>query len=321
MQIVFNELSFPRVNTQEQAKKSFDLFLNLCIALHKLSLDNTTNILRIGFHDFMTKEVFIGYNFHKWLKSLPPRKQVEKSLIIKMLAENKNVDHYSEEITYEEKKCFGLGYASENDLISISFSSLEWDFASITLNKLEYLEEEANLREKNSEVKVKHSSKKEHIITHQIWLKREPNYINSKPSIFLNEEGKMCKDTFQKYIFPNILVSKELFEDIGLIDKYYLTNCQSFYKILADIPINEKIPIFQLMAQNVANINGWFYDERLTKKNNRKVYFAGEKRKKMYLSVDTQHCTFELYDSQGYHQGEFYLNGIFKKYSKHKLNI
>jgi hypothetical protein len=325
MQVVLNELSFPKTNTVEDAKEAFDDFFNFCIALHKLSLNISTNIIKVDFENFKNQEITKDYTFCHWLKTISHKQQQAKSLFIKMLAENKPAVNYPE-VTYQKDECKGLSYAAQNDLMAISFFSQKWSKKRIELKELSLTEKE--LKEISKSVFVKHSSQKKHLISYEIWLELSPLFYNEKPKIFQDGKGKADKDKIQKNIFPKSSVTKELVENVEIVSGFICLDWDDFYsKINANsdnivsLSTEEKISIAKKIAKNVVNINGWNKSISLSTKNRRDVYNAGYGKETMYLSLDTQHKTFELHNYNGEHKGEFFFSGKFNKHSTHKLKV
>lgn len=79
---------------------------------------------------------------------------------------------------------------------------------------------------------------------------------------------------------------------------------------------DEKIPILCEGADTIALLNGWEYDEVVTKLNKtdgsyRRIYRSAKFRKTAYLSVDFEkpEIFFELHNHKGTHLGEYYWDG------------
>lgn len=315
MEVVLNERSFPNVATKEEAKELFDHFFKFCIALHKLSLNHITSITKVDFNDFNDRELAPDFNFYTWLKTLPVQQQAEKSLFIKMLAENKKAINYPE-ISYNDQRCSGLGYASMHNLIAISFlSHEEWNVEQITVQCLSII---GDVLKEESKI-VNHCSRKEHIIKFKIW--KDVNFKNNNPKIIKDGEGNLDKIKFQKFLFPHIKASNNLVSNVEIRPNIKTKDWEDFYKKLVNLSPEERISIYLEFADNIATINGWLLHKDISQRNNRKVYKAGERKKAKYLGVDTENGAFEFHLHNGNGLVEFKFDGSFQKKNTHILII
>ncbi|MEN8215140.1 MAG: hypothetical protein ABFS56_01930 [Pseudomonadota bacterium] len=88
-----------------------------------------------------------------------------------------------------------------------------------------------------------------------------------------------------------------------------------------------KNAMIQKMAENVAVINGYQFNQRLSSYNQkvknslRFIYEAGDGHNKIYLSTDFEKGAFEVCNYQGKHQGEYNFNGEKTGKAKGKHNI
>jgi hypothetical protein len=76
----------------------------------------------------------------------------------------------------------------------------------------------------------------------------------------------------------------------------------------------EKIAIIGTIAKQVALINGYHYNEVISKLNSnagqiRQIYSAGKNKNKIYLSVDFETGGYEVCDFLGTHLGEYWFDG------------
>ncbi|ENQ3112604.1 S-layer protein [Bacillus cereus] len=80
----------------------------------------------------------------------------------------------------------------------------------------------------------------------------------------------------------------------------------AFDQKIAKMNVNEKIALIKSTSMDIAKQNGWKKDSKLTRMNNRDVYF--DSKTKNYYALDTQHGRFEVVNKKGKHQGEVDFN-------------
>jgi hypothetical protein len=80
----------------------------------------------------------------------------------------------------------------------------------------------------------------------------------------------------------------------------------AFDQKIAKMNVNEKIALIKSTSMDIAKHNGWKKESKLTRINNRDVYF--DSKTKNYYALDTQHGRFEVVNSKGKHQGEVDFN-------------
>lgn len=308
MEVVFNELSFTKVSSANAANNCYKQFFEHYLAIDKLSLTDLLKIITIEEVDIFGKEIFNGISFRSWLEKLPLKFQVEKELIYKRLVDSEKAVNYPE-YHYENGEAKGLGLAHENQLLTISFqTNKKWTEKEIEIIKVEINEKKNVLNE--SVVKVKHTAKKEHTINYKIW--REVGFINENPKVIPKRHAQT-----KKLLFPQLNASNELVNGVEVENIAKVENWENFYKILVSEDTGVRIVVFELIFENLMEINGWVKNERLTKLNNRTVYEAG----KLYAALDTQHGTIEIHNSKGIHKGEYRFDGEFEKNSTHTLKL
>jgi hypothetical protein len=71
----------------------------------------------------------------------------------------------------------------------------------------------------------------------------------------------------------------------------------------------EKISVYEEWAQLLGVINGWEYDQKLSKKNNRSTYTRNINGTKCQLEVDTEKGCYEYYQNET-HKGEYNFEGV-----------
>lgn len=94
------------------------------------------------------------------------------------------------------------------------------------------------------------------------------------------------------------------------ISNYLVDNDWDKFRLYLRSNASQKNSLISEMAQKVAIINGYSFDNKVsdlnkTKDKIRQIYSAGETRNKIYLSVDFEKGAYEICDFQGTHLGEF----------------
>lgn len=82
---------------------------------------------------------------------------------------------------------------------------------------------------------------------------------------------------------------------------------------------NYKVGLANMAGTFIAEINGWKYNSRLSERNGRRVFKALNQL--AYLSIDTQHGTFEVHDRHGIHCYEINFKGEILEGAQHNHNI
>ena len=87
-----------------------------------------------------------------------------------------------------------------------------------------------------------------------------------------------------------------------------------FYKQVGPMAGPHKNALSLELGKIVAQANFYQYDDRVSKLNNntgqmRDVYSLNAEGKHIYLSIDVDNAAFEVCDYNGYHQGEYPLDG------------
>lgn len=72
---------------------------------------------------------------------------------------------------------------------------------------------------------------------------------------------------------------------------------------------DQRISNFQRYGKKIAQINLWALCQATTNKNDRDIYKRRIQAGFYYLSIDTQHGRFEIFDNGGMHVGEYYFTG------------
>lgn len=90
-----------------------------------------------------------------------------------------------------------------------------------------------------------------------------------------------------------------------------LLSTNSFYEQAKLLSTDIKIAEYISKGHSVAIINGWHISKPATNKNDRTIYTKTLRSGTYYLSIDTAHGTFELFNYQGAHLGEY--NFLYEK--------
>ena len=101
-----------------------------------------------------------------------------------------------------------------------------------------------------------------------------------------------------------------------------VNNFKEFFKKMKGLTDNEKILKYEQAAERVAKGNNWEFNEKLSKRFNRKIY---NDSKGTLFSLDTRHGEFEVLNKKGQHQGAINFEGTKikgkDKSKKHDLKL
>ncbi len=101
-----------------------------------------------------------------------------------------------------------------------------------------------------------------------------------------------------------------------------IIDLDKYFELRIPLSPENRIPIDKRYSKIVATINYWNYDNDVSSKNSgRTIYFAGSGKQKLYISIDTQHGRFEVFDKNGLHKGEYDYYGNLKKKAKENRTI
>lgn len=319
MEYIFNELSaINPAKDKAQAIAWMQTLLKTCKAAKKIGF----NQLRVR-DDFTQQAISTNYTILNWLRdanidvdsknlllgliqSPPIGKDIqeEKFIYMEKIILADNIENEIE----QEAEGLGVAYLTyKNGTLSVSFDSdLKWDKTEISL----IYRFDKNGKSCEELVKVKHASKPEHVNKHKIYALKKKSllepYKNRIPSL--------------QNVLPNKNISNLLVDN----------DWNQFRQQLKKHPENKNAMI-QEMAANVAEINGYQFNQFLSshnqkiKKSLRFIYEAGEGSQKIYLSTDFEKGAFEVCNYQGKHQGEYNFNeektGEADKSGKHNIDL
>jgi len=306
MEGIFNELSAMQpAETKKKAMEWMETLLNTCRDANVLC----TKPLRLRVsYDFRNIWIAENYTIEDWINDKTVKKKwkdllltiVDSPRIGKKIQDEKYI--FTQKFEYKENDTLfgkgddlGLGIAyltgeEGKGTLAISFNShSRWDKTEIPL--LHFI----NGTVKPEEVKVKHACKPPHIEVHKVWIlklisKQSFDWANWQPSL--------------DHFLPVVNLSNQLVED----------DWDKFIEELRHLSSQEKIVKIEEMAKNVAEINGYTYDQKRsaynqTKNKLRSIYAAGKGRHKIYLSTDFENGGFEVCDHKGQHLGEYNFRG------------
>jgi hypothetical protein len=297
MDCIFNELSatVPAEN-KFQAIGWIETFLDTCIKLEYLLVEDKipTRQLRVRVRDdFLLIQLSPNYTINDWLCDSNVDFNL-KTLLLGLRQSPCIDDEVQEErfilehIYFEEpqQKPEGLVVAYLNGSLAISFDShSKWDKTYIPLIRV--------VGEKQEELQIRHISKANHVKEHKVWLLKTSdfNWLTWQPSL--------------DNLLPRVHLSNQLVNN----------DWGKFTRELFAKPPGEKLDTIKKMARNVAEINGYTFNQGLSshnqkiKKSLRAIYEAGEENNKMYLSTDFEKGRFEVCNYRGKHLGEYNFGG------------
>jgi hypothetical protein len=297
MDCIFNELSaiVPAQNKIDAATW-MKVFLDTCRKLEAyLIADNIrTKQLRVRVReDFLLIQLSTNYTIQDWLLDSNVNPDL-KSLLLGLRQSPCIEGEFQEEkfilenIYFEnpKQKPEGLVIAYLNKNLAISFDSdSKWDKSYISLTRV--------IAELKEDIQIEHISKPKHVNEHKIWILKnsEFNWSIWQPSL--------------DNLLPRVNLSNRLVDN----------DWGNFMLELFTKPSNEKLAIIDKMARDVAEINGYTFNQPLSSHNQkvykslRAIYEAGQGNRKIYLSTDFEKGRFEVCDYRGKHLGEYNWNG------------
>lgn len=139
-----------------------------------------------------------------------------------------------------------------------------------------------------------------------------PTLISDKTALEKVQSGYSIYPEFMQYDWDNWKPSfnyqtwnkeypENLFPCLQISD-LLVENWNTFYRELNTLTQEERIPIIEPVANQIAIINGWEKNARLSQANNRTI-FQPINGSQIYMGVDTQHGEFEIHNAGGDHLG------------------
>ncbi len=298
MECIFNELSTrPPAKDKSQAREWMITLLHTCKEVNKLC----TKMMKLRVNDnFQQLAITDSYTIKDWLFDKVTERN-SRSLLLRIMDSpciGKKIQEREyilmKQIIFKdaevELKTEGLGIAyltGENGSLSMSFNSHpQWDRHLIPLLYFE------NGVSQPRNVEVRHVSKSEHVAVHKVWILKSNDFDWTKWQPSLDK------------LLPRAYLSDQLVDN----------DWEAFRKELSQRPETKNAKIDQ-MAKQVAEINGYQFNQKLSSHNQRlknslrAIYEAGEERQKMYLSTDFEKGAFEVCDCRGKHLGEYNFSG------------
>jgi hypothetical protein len=295
MDCIFNELSLEEeISSKIEAINLMIELIYLCKEINRLCKRPKMKLRAI--ENLRQKELSIGYTVQDWLSDKNVDREYQRLLYTLLDSPTVNEAIVREEEYMAanfkyidndiEKESDGLGVAyttGKNGVLTLSLNSHpRWNTHEIAL-----LHFYNNQQEK---ITVKHASQKDHL-------------DKNKSFILIIKSGDFNLPTLDDP-FPNLIQSNKL-----------VNNDWHEFKQRLDKSPKQKLSNIQAMADDVATINGYIFNNDLSSLNQRKrkayrkIYEAGEGRNKVYLSVDFEKGRFELCNYAGIHQGEYKFDG------------
>jgi hypothetical protein len=150
------------------------------------------------------------------------------------------------------------------------------------------------------------------------WLRVEIEWKNCLESSKFEEIKEIYEKSFLNSFDFNSWNPSSTYLPFAEISNHLVNNDWNSFRNKLRSKANEKMSVISQIAKQVATINGYIYDEKIsklnhTKEHKREIYSAGENRNKIYLSVDFETGGYEICDFQGKHLGEFWFDGIRSK--------
>lgn len=315
--IVFNECSIRHRQTKKQTSEYEEISL--------LNIENTRSILRLFFHlclrayKLSGKENKDEYNLRDiifvrgfcWENYLPDNTSLynyledfiqdidERDVIQGLLAERMPFPSYPD-YRIHQQECLGLGYAYQNNLLSISlYTHSNWNNRILEIDKSEIIQE-------NEDSEAVILSKKVNIrnittIDHAFSILEEfadrfyENTYHQRP--FFQPASEEYKNDFEHNLLPLKDISNQYLE----YGNFYRLEENRVLSNIKDVTEIKRI------AYILATLNGYTYEKKCSKlpENKRDIY--SHKDHNYFITVDTAECEFEIHNkqSENNHKGSF----------------
>ncbi len=304
--IVFNEISALNLEGNQSKKKEIlNSFYDIILLILKLAgkqKDNTdkNNFQRIYFEEDFSRDIFIVDDNYD---------DVERQRLKKLFTDFDLPA--APEYQFENKEVKGLGYACQENLLAISLSTDEkWLTTTLQIDEIS-IDAATNLTTHKKE--VRNIATKQNLIEIVEGFSHDFYENCYKDKIYFQADNTDKKSqNFEHNLLPLHHISTcyltcvELYEQkngkITLHSKYY----------------NNPTPI-KKMAEIVAYLNGYKFENKISKLNNRDIYSHQDSN--YFIATDTEKGDFEIHNNSGEHQGAISLDCAKKEAYKKNHNI
>jgi len=250
--------------------------------------------------DYKIREItlnftFISYQGTAHYKDITNErfKSLLANQLIKMATDGR--DESIQYVYYKDADSYFIKKAYNKKVPIVSFRTLE-EFDTPTLEILNKFFDEAEEEVSKSDL-VLNVSNKDHFTTHKQYFNEQAHKIARQNSKWNAKQNPL----------PRTDATATYLADLKF--KNLWTNANE----------NFRVKLANEAGTYIAEMNGWEYKPKLTKRNQRSIFKA--LNQSIYLSIDTMHGTFELHDRNGRHLGEYNFSGIQLEESQHKHNI
>ncbi len=314
MHFTINERSFSKYNTRAEAVTGMMVLAGVGKMLFQAGFRSAKIWDK---RELLGLEIFDNLKVADWIKNSPNALGQEK-LSIQFLGrlidktsslnfdedERQRIDAFPIiciKFTNEEIiSCPGVKIACLDRTLALSLSTdQKWNRAYLELIHVDDDEERPTV--------INHASDEVHIKEHANWIRH------------MVQSGRLLADWDPSVEpFPNLEFSNECVKD-GDWDNFHeeKNKCKTIEEIRA---------VILKYSKEVAKRNHYVYNQRVSAMNTseekkRVIFSAGYGRQTRYLSVDLEKGGFELCDHDGYHLGQFFLDGIRTSGAKSDHNI
>lgn len=284
MRLYVNDLSFRNDVQADEPEALVKSFMDVCDRIKKYSFDK---ILMPD--NYTSLELVSGYTIGSFLASEPKNSvlyQKLKGIMANQFVKIELDDYDEDEIQY------------------VKWNSQESEFLKRALN---------------TETPVVSFKTLRAFTCHQVQITNEYLDSNENPVIenktITNFSDIIHFSTLQEYLNQKHLEIAELQSKWDALKNpirfnartnQYLASINYSYN-WANGNAEYRVGLAKMAGTYIAQINGWQYKSRISERNDRKVFKALNQL--AYLSIDTQHGTFEVHDRNGKHCYEINFNG------------
>ncbi len=296
MRLYINDLSFRNDVQIDNPNKLVESFLDVCDRIKKYSFEKIYVPA-----DCKVRELTIGYSLNTFLDNNPRNSLLHQKLKSIMANQFIKIEHdvdaenLIQYVKWNNQESEFLKRAFNTETPVLSFKTIPV-FTGHQINiTSEYIDENDHPQSENCT--LNNLSELSHFTA-----------LNA----FLNQKQLEIADLQDKWnAIDNPIRFKprtiQYLADIGYNNKWASANA------------NVKVALANDTGSYIALLNGWEYKSRLSGRNGRKVFKALNQM--VYMSIDTQHGTFEIHNRKGIHCYEINFKGDVLEGAQNNHNI
>ncbi|NCU04699.1 MAG: hypothetical protein GXC73_12000 [Chitinophagaceae bacterium] len=290
MKFYVNDFSYNPGNLAANHRDLMEYFVDVCERAKTFKYEQL-----FMSDDFKVREIVAGLSFNSFILATQPTDNLRIRLRSILANQIKKIasDDPDESIQYVywkeiESEFFKKAY-NQNAPVASFRTDIEFDNSVFVVNSQTLMEDGSQTTTNGDIFNLSHSL---HFQFHNAFL--------------------TAKSIAQAIIDSRWNALKEPLRFAARINQY-LADIEYYEKLKGKGDTNFKRALFFNTGTEIAEMNGWTHDVRLSRINStpgkkRKVFFA--RSPTAYLSIDFMHGAFELHDRNGIHIGEYNFEGV-----------